>query len=135
MKKITKASLICFYNSERQILLQERGDYSKYWEEWAFFGGWIEEWETALEAFLREAKEELGLDMNDFEYDYIWEFIHEFPERKAYRHLYLIETEFKETDFTVFEWSWAKYFTLDESRDLSFPVPPWELIDILEKYI
>ena len=79
MKKRTWA-IILFYNDEWKILIQERWDYSKIWEEWAFFGWWVEDLETPQQWFFREAREELGLDMSEFDYKYIWEQIQYYPE-------------------------------------------------------
>lgn len=135
MKPIKKVSLIVFYNDESQILLQERWDYSKIWEEWAFFGWWIETWETPEVAFLREAKEELNLDMRDFDYRYLWEFVYEYSERITHRNLFLIKTSLKEKDFTVLEWIWAKYFDIEEAKKLKFPSDSTEFLDLIKSYI
>lgn len=135
--KERKVSLIWFYNDKNQILLQERWDYSKYGEEWAFFGWWIEDWETPEEAFIREAKEELDFDMTKFNYHYLWEFIYEFPELdlRTFRNVFLIKTELKETDFTILEWKSAKYFSFDDAKKLKFPSDPSETIDVIKNYI
>jgi len=135
--KTRKVSLIWFYNDENHILLQERWDYSKHWEKWAFFGWHIEEWESAEEAFIREAKEELDLDMNEFDYKSLWEFIFEFSDLdlKVYRNIFLIKTDLKETDFTVLEWKTAKYFSFKEAKKLKFPSDPRGIIDIIKNYI
>ncbi|MDD3645925.1 MAG: NUDIX hydrolase [Candidatus Gracilibacteria bacterium] len=135
MKKIKKASLICFYNNKNQILLQERGDYSKHGEDWGFFGGGIEKGETALDAFYREAKEELGLDMDDFEVEYLGEFRFDLIDRIAYRNLFIIKTDMREVDFTVYEGVGAKYFSIEKARTLKFPSPVDGVIDIYENYI
>lgn len=60
-----RTAFVLFYNKNK-ILLQERGDYSKYGEEYAFFGGGIEEGETPEEALIREIKEELGIEIKNF---------------------------------------------------------------------
>ena len=137
MKDIRKVAFIWFYNDKKQILLQERWDYSKYWEEWAFFWGWIEDWETSEEWFIREAKEELDLNMKNFDYNYIWEYIFDFPEInfKVYRYIYLIKTDMKECDFTVLEWKSAKYFDTEEAKKLKFPSPIDKTIDIIKKHM
>lgn len=134
-KIVRKVAFIWFYNANNQILLQERWDYSKHGEEWAFFGWWIEEWETPEQWFLREAKEELGLDMRDFDYKFIWDYIFEFPERIIHRSIFLIKTNLKETDFTVYEWVWAKYFDLEEAKKLKFPSPVDKTIEIIKKFM
>lgn len=135
MKEKKWAALIIFYNSKNELLLQERWDYSKFWEEWAFFWWWIEDWETANEAFLREAKEELDLDMNNFDFNYIWEFIFEFPSVIIHRNFFLVKTDLKEKDFTVLEWSWAKYFSFEETKQQKFINPVGEMLDIIKKAI
>lgn len=130
-------AIIVFYNNEWKILLQERGSYSKIWEEWAFFGGWVEEGETPLEGFFREAREELGLYMQEFDYKYIWERVQYYPEMDflVNRHFYLIKTDKKEKDFQVFEWIWCKYFTCEEARTLKFPLDNNKMFDFIAKYI
>lgn len=135
MKDKIWAALIIFYNSKNELLLQERWDYSKFWEEWAFFWWWIEKWETSHEAFLREAKEELDLDMNNFNFKHLGEFIFEFSDVIIYRNFFLIKTDLKETEFTVLEWSGAKYFSFKETEKLKFINPVWWILDILEKEI
>lgn len=135
MKETRKVAFIWFYNEKNQILLQERWYYSKYGEEWSFFGWWIESWETPEEWFLREAKEELGLDMKKFDYKYIGDFIFEFPNRIVHRSIFLIKTDLKETDFTVYEWAGAKYFDLDEAKKLKFANPVDKTIEIIKKYM
>ncbi len=135
MKKIKKVSLVWFYNNKKEILLQERWDYSKYGEDWAFFG-WHKEWEeTPEETFIREAKEELDLDMRDFDYKHLWEFVFEFPNLITHRNIFLIKTDLKDSDFKVLEWIWAKYFSIEDARTLRFPSPVDETLDIIEEYI
>ncbi|MDD2907453.1 MAG: NUDIX hydrolase [Candidatus Gracilibacteria bacterium] len=135
MKQIRKVAFIGFYNEKNQILLQERGDYSKIGEEWAFFGGGVEPGETPKEGFLREAKEELGLNMEDFDYKYIGDYIFEFSDRIVHRSIFLIKTDLKETDFIVYEGAGAKYFDLDDAKKLKFASPVDETIEIIKKYM
>lgn len=135
MKQIRKVAFIWFYNENNEILLQERWDYSKNGEEWAFFWWWIEPWETPEEWFLREAKEELWLNMRDFDYKYIWDYTFEFSDRIIYRSIFLIKTDLKETDFTVYEWAWAKYFNLEDAKKLKFPNSVDETIEIIKKHM
>ena len=135
MQKIKKVALVGFYHNKKQILMQERWDYSKYGEEWAFFWWHIEEWETAEEAMIREAKEELDIDMSKLDYQYVWEFILDFPEYKVYRHIFLVKTDKKESDFTVLELSGAKYFDIEDAKTLKVMTPIWESLDIIKKHM
>jgi len=41
--------------------------------------------------------------MKDFDYKYIGDFTFEFPNRIVYRSIFLIKTDLKENDFTVYE--------------------------------
>lgn len=59
-------ALIVFYTKEGKILLQERKARSKAGEEWGFFGGGVEKGETFEQALVREAKEELGIELKHF---------------------------------------------------------------------
>lgn len=61
-------ALMIFYDDQNQILLQERTNMSKWGEEWAYFGGKIEENESPKEAVIREVKEELEFSVKKMEY-------------------------------------------------------------------
>ena len=57
-----KVSVILFYDSQGNILLQDRRTRSKWGEEYGFFGGGGEDGEFPDETLRRELKEELGLE-------------------------------------------------------------------------
>lgn len=100
-----------------------------------FFWWSVEEWETFEEIFIREAKKELNLDMNTFDYKNIWEYIFDYPERIVHRNLFLIKTNLKEDEFEVLEWAWAKYFGFEDAKKLKFPSPVDKMIDIIKNNI
>ena len=64
-----RRSVACILRDEEgRILLQHRDKNIKRFPDcWGFFGGEIEERETPEEAVKREAKEELGIDLKNFE--------------------------------------------------------------------
>ncbi len=131
---ITKKVVIAaIYNSNNELLLQERWDYSKHWEEWAFFGGWIEYWECAIDAFHRESKEELDIDMWTMDYKYIWEYIsyNSKTNRFLFRHIFLLKTDLLHTDFTVLEWSGCKYYSVQDAKKLKFQSKPDRFLEYL----
>lgn len=136
MKKLTWV-IIALYNHEGKIFLQERGDYSKMGEEWSFFWGGVEEGESHYDAFLREVKEELALDMRQFETRYIWMDIKYYSEAdfEVTRHFYLVKTDMKKEDFTIFEGIWGEYFTIDEAKKLKFPFHMDEELEMLKRNI
>ena len=65
MKK-RKVSVILFHDNKGNVLLQDRENYSKCGEEFAFFGGGIKEGENPEQALRRELKEELEFEIQNF---------------------------------------------------------------------
>lgn len=62
---IKRVALFILYNSKKQILLQHRDMNARYYPDyWGFFGGSIENEETPQQAVIREAIEELQLELN-----------------------------------------------------------------------
>ncbi len=59
---------IVLFIKDNKILLQDRRGISKYGEEYAFFGGGIENGETRDEALKREIKEELSIEIKNFKF-------------------------------------------------------------------
>lgn len=56
-------------DAEDKVLLQHRSESAKLLPGyWAFFGGGIEEGETPEQALVREAREELGIELKDFKF-------------------------------------------------------------------
>lgn len=63
---VTNASVLILYDSKNRILLQHRTkDAPMYPDYWGFFGGRIEEGESAEQAVRREAIEELGYQLTN----------------------------------------------------------------------
>ena len=60
-RSINNAILVPFYKAEGLILVQDRRGHRP--PPWGFFGGGIEPGETPLQAVIREANEELGLEL------------------------------------------------------------------------
>lgn len=133
MLVIKKVVIAAIYNSNNELLLQERWDYSKHGEEWAFFGWWIENWEGIEEAFYRESMEELDIDMKEMDCKYIWEYIsyNSKSKRFVFRHIFLLKTDLLYTDFTILEWSGCKYYSVQEAKKLKFQSKPDRFLDYL----
>lgn len=104
-----------------KLLIQDRKNISKYWEEWSFFGWAIENWETPKQALIREIKEELWLDISNLEIKYLWEIVHYTNfDIEYHRFLFWIKLPENIKNFEDKEWSWAYFFDLEEVLKLKF---------------
>lgn len=132
-----EVTCIAIVNSQGEILIQKRDEKSSKWgEEWSFFGGGIEQWETPEQALKREAKEELWLDIIDWSYTYIWT-TYRFSGKvgKYYvRHMFFIPTQKAESEFTDQEWAWAKFVPLSELKNLTFVTPIETELELIKKH-
>src|SRR5437867_4459939 len=102
-------ALIIPINQKREILIQDRRGYKK--PDWGYFGGAIHTEETPLDAALREAKEEWGLDLrpDDLEYIGIMEISRNM--QTIINHMYLYRTN--QEDFTVLQGSGAQWMSFE----------------------
>jgi 8-oxo-dGTP pyrophosphatase MutT (NUDIX family) len=62
-----RVAIIIFY-SDKDFLIQDRINISKWGEEYGFFGGGIESGEAAEEALKREIKEELSIEIKNYKF-------------------------------------------------------------------
>ena len=116
MNKITAASIV-FFTRDRKILLQERKNHNKWGEDWAFFGGTVEEGEHHDETIVRETKEELNHDL--LWHTYLGSMTHRrHPELNAEIHFYIKEFDGDLSRFTLGEGSDMRLFTIDEALQL-----------------
>ena len=113
----TEKSLIFIINKNNwKILFQDRRSISKTWEEWWFFWGSIDEWETPKQAAIRELKEELDFDVTE-EFDYLGKISFEYQNKIHNRYMYIDFTE--QEKFIDYEWDGAVYFTYEELLELN----------------
>ncbi len=136
MMDIKNIVTLVIYNDKQQILVQDRKTYSKYWEEWSFFWGSVEKWETALQAAKREAKEELNIEINDDMIIHIWNTKHSIPERdqEYNRTLFAIKTDKTQNEFTDLEWAGAYFFAIEKVETLKMTTKIDKEIEIIKKY-
>ena len=111
----TKTSALILLNKEWEVLIQDRTSISKHWEKCWLFGWHLEYQEKPIHAIKREIKEELGLDISET-VSYIWKFQTKLPERHtiAKRSFFFDTTEKEIWEFTVLEWDWARFISIDE---------------------
>lgn len=129
-----KISQIIFYTKDKKILLQNREGYSKWGEEWAFFGGRIESGETPEQALIRETKEELSYDIKDFKLLKEIEYLKP-AGYKVRRYIYISPLKNKTDKFEVKEGKGYKLFSIDEARKLKMIFGDNFILDALEDFL
>lgn len=67
-QKIRRVSIAIFYDSLKNVIVQERGSHSKNGEKYGFWGGSIEEGESPKEAIDRELREELNYTPDNIDF-------------------------------------------------------------------
>lgn len=131
-------SCCIFYNQNWEVLLQKRDSISKIGEDYAFFGWWVEKWETPEEWLIREIKEELDIDLTPWDYDFIWNYDRIATDWKRIQsNLYAIKTDKKASDFIDLEWDWAEFKTIEKiKKTKAYEVFNWEKwVDMILKYV
>lgn len=113
-QQYTWKALLIPINLSKEILIQDRRGFKE--PDWGFFGGGIELWETPIQAVVREAKEELDIDIWEKELTFIWELGLKWNQDLIPRYFFLYKTEQK--DFTVLEWNWAYWVSFDSAKNI-----------------
>lgn len=118
---IRSVSILLLYNSKGEILLQHRTKDAPYYPDyWGFFGGGIEDGESPEEALVREAKEELQIDIESPKLFKRYE-IEE--EKGIYeRFLYLLPTDIPldKLKQQQLEGDGIGFFSISEAKQLKF---------------
>lgn len=105
MEKLIKALLIPV-NSTGEILIQDRENYKP--PRWGYFGGSVEKDETVMEALVREAEEELDIDISHAQLENLGEFVDLREGKLITRHVYIMRVD-DTWDFVVKEGKGAKW--------------------------
>lgn len=111
---------IILIDEQNKILLQHRDNISGIWNPnaWGLFGGGVDKEETYEQALIRETKEELNYDLQDFEYIGTYNLEPPFIVRVYIKRIQ--NTEKKSLKLLEGDdWGW---FSLDEADKLDFKV-------------
>jgi ADP-ribose pyrophosphatase YjhB (NUDIX family) len=127
---------IAFYKPDWNILFQDRTTISKDGEVFWFFGWGLGEWETFLEACVRETKEELDLvpwedsltEAVRFTKYIIWVW---YSENVVFVSPWKDEYENK---MKILEWDAWVWMTLEEAKNEIFFNHDYMVFDLLERY-
>lgn len=112
-------ALLFILNSKGEVLIQDRRGYKK--PDWGYFGGSIEEGETPLGAVIREAKEELNLNLQEEDLSYLGEFLETHfkdidGDEGTIQHFYLYKTD--QEHFEDLEAKGAHWFSFEKAKEL-----------------
>jgi len=132
--KDRSVSLIVFYDEKGRILLQDRTSISKAGEEWGFFGGGIEEGETPREAVIRETKEELSIDLDDFEF--LGEHRHVYPEGNSLTsYVFISPLKDNMRKFKLMEGDGMRMFEIKGAKEMNLGKSAYGPLAMINKYI
>ncbi len=123
-----------------KVFLEDRRSYSRYGEEWGFFGGKKDPEDKSIESTLkREVREELGIELTRYIYFgcSAW---NPTPDVHATEHYYLAELPpqlLKDDEFVTASGgtSKGKLFTFSEARELKLMKTHYEVLNRLEAYL
>ena len=120
-----KGTSIIFVNDEKQVLLLLRDDKSSipYPNTWDVPGGHVDNDETPEQCIVREMKEEMDLDLEDFQLFSVMEFI----DRIEYTFWKKANLDIK--NITLHEGKQLKWFTESEARNTKLAHGFNEIID------
>ncbi len=125
-------SMLVIYNDKGEILLQDRANIKTVWEDYSFFGGHLEQWETPDETLQREIKEELDIELNTWDYEFlgIWN-KNVYKTGKNYDiYFYLYRAD--QDVFTDREGSGASFWEISQAKRNKFVAPFEDILDFLE---
>jgi 8-oxo-dGTP diphosphatase len=118
MKQI---AMVLLFDRHGRLLIYLRDDKPEipFPNHWDFFGGHLEEGETPEQAMIREVKEELGIDLQQ------WDFFREYicSEGDAYpniKYLYWAKTDRRAEELTLYEGQRLMSITADQRRNVKF---------------
>jgi 8-oxo-dGTP diphosphatase len=118
MKQI---AMVLLFDRHDRLLIYLRNDKPEipFPNHWDCFGGHLEEGETPEQAMIREVKEELGIDLHQ------WNFFRECicREGDAYpniKYLYWAKTDERAEELTLYEGQRLISITADQRRNLKF---------------
>jgi len=126
--------MLVIYNDDFKILLQDRKNIKVVWEDYSFFGGHLESWETPAQTLKREIKEELNIDIKPTEYQFlgIWN-KNVYKTGKNYDiYFYLYKTDKLQQSFLDREGSWAEFFDMATAKKLRFVADFADVLDFID---
>lgn len=108
-------------NTKGEILIQKRAATKKVAPNlWAIVAGHVDAGETLISTAIREIKEEVGIDINKEDLEYLYTYKNNLENKHNFNSMYLITVDTKIEDFIIQEdeLSEVKYISIDEFRKI-----------------
>jgi 8-oxo-dGTP diphosphatase len=114
--------LLALRDEKGRVLLQHRTDDAKWYpNHWGFFGGGIEPGETPEEAVMREAKEELGIELEELKLFRVYDFGEHDGVYQAFVFLAKLNHPVEQLRKQLMEGQGLGLFSQEELRELLLP--------------
>ena len=113
MEPDDQKAILVPHNSKGEYFIQDRRGYKK--PDWGYFGGGIEEGETPLETAIREAKEELDIEVVEDDLVYLGTTETEWEGKTLIKHVFLYRTD--QEEFNVLEGQGGYWFSYEQALD------------------
>lgn len=129
--------MLVIYNDKKEILLQNRENIKVVWEDYSFFGGHVENWETPESCLKREINEELGIDLQDKDFEFIWKFNKNvYITNKNYDIYFYLYHDLKyQKNFIDKEWNSAEFWDIKNAKKLRFVADFTDILDFIKNKI
>jgi isopentenyldiphosphate isomerase len=111
-------------NEKNELLMQKRAETKRQFPNyWCVTAGHVESEETPTKAAVREAKEELGIDISEDNLELICKTRDERKSNFIFEYQYLLRTNLKEKNFSIQkeELSKVKYITIEDFENNKYP--------------
>jgi len=128
-----RVAVIIFYDEKKRILLQDRRSISKFGEEWGFFGGGIEKDETPEEAVVREVKEELDYQLDN--YCFLKEVHYVTPKFNITLYAFMAPLKDKLKKFNQKEGKEMKLYSLEQAQKLKLMPTDYPILYALKEVL
>ena len=128
-----RVAVIIFYDEKKRILLQDRSGISKFGEEWGFFGGGLEKDETPEEAVVREVKEELNYQLDN--YSFLKEVHYVTPKFNITLYAFIAPLKDKLKKFNQKEGKKMKLYSLEQAKKLKMVPTDYPILDALKEVL
>jgi isopentenyldiphosphate isomerase len=111
-------------NEDNKLLMLKRTESNKQFPNyWCVTAGYVDTQETPVQAAIRKAKKELGIEVTESDLEFICKTRDERKNNYIFEYQYFLRTNLKERDFTIQkdEFSKTKFIALEDLENNKYP--------------